>query len=224
MLAGLHYWSPKMTGRMPSERLGVLSFWLVFAGFNLTFFPMHVAGLLGMPRRVYTYGEGLGWETLNLVSTAGSYLLALGLLVVAANLLWSRRRGAVAGNDPWGGDGLEWTTTSPPPTYNFPTIPVVRSAHPGWDAAQRREDERRLARGELVLDEGHQALATSELDAEPSLVLEMPEGSISPLVLALALFATAASLVAGQHLLAALCGAASLASLLLWHAAKEEVV
>src|SRR3954453_3644967 len=119
ILGGLYYWFPKVTGRMYFERWGQPSFWLSFAGMNLTFFPMHIVGLLGMPRRQYTYPNGLGWNGYNLVETIGSYLLAAGLLLVAANLAVSLFRGARAGNDPFGGDTLEWSVSSPPPSYNF---------------------------------------------------------------------------------------------------------
>ena len=146
ILAAIHYWLPKMTGRMLDERLGQISFWLVFVGFNVAFFPMHIAGLLGMPRRVYTYPDGMGWGTLNLVETIGAYVLALGLVLVAVNAIRSRFVGEPAGDDPWGGETLEWSTTSPPPPYNFERIPVVASASPMWEPA-RRAERPRPARG-----------------------------------------------------------------------------
>src|SRR5439155_18941833 len=156
MFAGLYFWFPKWTGRMYHERLGQISFWVIFVGFNLTFFPMHISGLLGMPRRVYTYPSGLGWDVYNLLSTIGAFTLTTGIAIVLANLVASRIRGPVAGNDPWHADTLEWATTSPPPHYNFPVIPTVRSTHPNWDSEDRAEDERRLGRAELVLADGHQ--------------------------------------------------------------------
>src|SRR3954453_18574931 len=130
ILGGLYYWWPKMSGRITSERGGRWSFWLTFAGFNLTFFPQHIAGLLGMPRRVYTYPDGLGWNLWNLLSTLGSYLLAMGLLVTAGVFLRSWRHGPPAPPDPWGGETLEWLTTSPPQPHNFPVVPTVHSLHP----------------------------------------------------------------------------------------------
>jgi len=199
ILAAIYYWLPKITGRMLDERAGVTSFWTIFVGFNLTFFPMHIAGLLGMPRRVYTYPSGLGWSTLNLLSTIGSYVLALGILIVVANVLWSLRWGTEAGDDPWGANTLEWATTSPPPNYNFATIPVVRSANPNWDRQDREEDERRLARGELVLQHGHETVATSEVEADLDGVLQMPGDSVWPLIFAVSLSVFFIGLIAGSN-------------------------
>ena len=146
IFAGLYYWLPKITGRMLDERLGVASFWLVFVGFNLAFFPMHISGLLGMPRRVYTYPDHMGWGVLNLLSTIGGFVLAAGILVILGNVVWSLRRGAPAGDDPWGGNTLEWATTSPPPHYNFARIPIVRSADPNWEQPAGRPRPARCAR------------------------------------------------------------------------------
>jgi cytochrome c oxidase subunit I len=133
LLGGLYYWFPKVTGRMYHEGWGKLSFWLSFAGTALTFFPMHIAGLEGMPRRQYTYPGDVGWGTTNLIETLGSYLLAAGLILVMVNLAISLRRGAPAGNDPFDGATLEWSIPSPPPPYNFAAIPVVKSPYPLWD-------------------------------------------------------------------------------------------
>jgi cytochrome c oxidase subunit I len=140
IFAGLYYWFPKMTGRMLNETLGKLSFWVMFIGFNMTFFPMHAMGLEGMPRRIYTYQPGNGWGTLNLVATIGSFILGAGILVTIANIARSYTRGAIAGPDPWKGNTLEWFTTSPPPVNNFDVIPRVRSVEPMRDI--RRQVER----------------------------------------------------------------------------------
>jgi len=185
IFAGIHYWFPKMSGRMYHELAGQVSFWLVFVGFNLTFFPMHVSGLLGMPRRVYTYPSGLGWDAYNLLSTIGSAVLAVGILVIVLNVLWSLKRGAPALSDQWGGNTLEWSTSSPPPHFNFPVIPIVHSADPNWDVEDRREDALRLERGELLLADGHQTLATTVLEGEAEEELHMPSESIWPFLLAL---------------------------------------
>jgi cytochrome c oxidase subunit 1 len=131
--AGLYYYFPKITGRMLSERLGNWHFWLTFIGVNLTFMPMHWSGLYGMPRRVYTYDVGQGWETFNLMSSIGSYIQAVGVLLGFANIWWSRKHGAIAGDDPWGAPSLEWSIPSPPPEYNFEKIPTVSSRYPLWD-------------------------------------------------------------------------------------------
>src|ERR671932_337104 len=130
---GIYHYFPKMTGRRMSERLGTPHFWLTFIGMNLTFFPMHFSGLFGMPRRIYQYDAGQGWETFNLMSSVGAYILAVGTAVGIWNMIRSRRRGRVAGNDPWGGPTLEWSIPSPPPDYNFARIPTVRSRYPMWD-------------------------------------------------------------------------------------------
>ncbi|MCL4465866.1 MAG: cytochrome c oxidase subunit I [Chloroflexi bacterium] len=133
MFAGLYYWFPKFTGRLLGDRLGLLHFWLTFLGFNLTFFPMHLLGLFGMPRRIYTYPPGVGWDTLNLISTIGGYIIAASMIVFLWNALSSLRRGVAAGDDPWDGWTLEWATTSPPPPGNFTALPPVRSRRPLWD-------------------------------------------------------------------------------------------
>ncbi len=135
ILGGMYYWFPKVTGRMYFERVGQASFWLSFVGTWVTFFPMHIAGIDGMPRRIYTYPASAGWTLLNAIESVGSYVLAAGLLLVIANLLVSLVRGERAGDDPWHGDTLEWATSSPPPPYNYAVIPTVSSAYPMWDAA-----------------------------------------------------------------------------------------
>ena len=134
VLAGFHFWLPKMTGRMLSERLGRWTFWVLFTGVNLTFFPMHAVGLAGMPRRVYTYPAGMGWDWLNLAETVGAAVTVVGVLLFVINVLWSRRHGVLAPANPWGASTLEWSTTSPPPEYNFAVIPTVRGRDPLWEA------------------------------------------------------------------------------------------
>lgn len=133
IFAAIYYWFPKVTGRLLSERLGTWHFWIFALGFNLTFLPQHVSGMLGMPRRIYTYDAGRGLEVWNAISTAGVPLQILGVLLLVLNIAWALRRGAPAGDDPWDAWTLEWATTSPPPAYNFETIPSVRSRRPLWD-------------------------------------------------------------------------------------------
>ncbi len=133
LFAAIYYWFPKMTGKLLDERLGAIHFWLVFIGLNLTFFPMHMLGLLGMPRRQWTYHAGMGWTVYNFVESVGAFIIAAGVAVFVVNLLVSLRKGARAGADPWDAWTLEWATTSPPPEYNFLKTPVVRSRRPLWD-------------------------------------------------------------------------------------------
>ena len=133
ILGGIYYYFPKMTGRYMSEKLGTWHFWLTFIAMNLTFFPMHFSGLLGMPRRVYTYDAGQGWEKFNLTSSLGTALLIFATSLFVINFLWSRKNGAKAPNDAWGAATLEWSIPSPPPDYNFAQIPIVTSRSPLWD-------------------------------------------------------------------------------------------
>jgi cytochrome c oxidase subunit I len=139
IFAGVYYWFPKMTGYLLSERLGKLVFWLTFAGFNLTFWPMHVLGLRGMQRRVPDYLPDLGWNTPNLVATIGAFVLALGVVLFVVNLVTALRRRERAGDDPWGGYTLEWITSSPPPEHNFHWLPPIRSERPVFDWRHRGE-------------------------------------------------------------------------------------
>ncbi len=165
LFAGMYYWWPKMTGRLLSEPLGRWHFALMFVGMNLAFFPMHLIGLLGMPRRIYTYSPELGVATLNLVSSVGAFLIGVSVLVFIWNVWRTRTRGQLAGNDPWGGATLEWTIASPPPVHNFDVIPTVASRLPRWTKTQVK-----------AIPEG------AEL-AE----FHVPSGSIWPLVTALGL-------------------------------------
>jgi cytochrome c oxidase subunit I+III len=186
LLGGIYYWFPKVTGRLYNEPVAKASFWLAFVGTSLTFFPMHIVGLLGMTRRIYTYQPGLGWGIYNLLETIGGFVLAAGLLMIAANIGWSMRRGAPSGRDPFRGGTLEWVTSSPPPHYNFAVIPTVTSPYPNWDEADRANDLRRLERGELVLARAHETPTSTVNDAAFASVAEMPPESPWPVVVALA--------------------------------------
>jgi cytochrome c oxidase subunit I len=195
VMGASYFWFPKMFGRMLDERLGRWNFWLMFIGFNVGFFPMHIAGLMGMPRRVYTYPDGMGWDTINLVITAGSYVLALGFFVFLANVAVSLRRGRPAGPNPWDAGTLEWTTPSPPPPYNFVVIPTLASRTPLWETRLREGPYLSDLQQGVPLDHGKETLGTSSLDAEPEVILRMPEDSIVPLLLALALTTLFAGLI-----------------------------
>jgi cytochrome c oxidase subunit I+III len=179
LLGAVYYWFPKITGRLLDERLGRLNFWLFFVGFNVTFLPMHYLGLAGMPRRVYTYSAGLGWDGLNLLETGGAVLIALSMLLLAINVVRSLRSSAAAGANPWDADTLEWAAPSPPPSFNFAHIPLVTGSHPLWDSEQLR-----VMRG-LQLDE-RELVLTSVLDAQPDLREPSVPPTIWPLLAALA--------------------------------------
>jgi cytochrome c oxidase subunit I len=138
VMAGLYYWFPKMTGRMLDETLGKIQFVIMFIGFNLTFFPMHILGLEGMPRRIADYSSTAGWNDLNLAATIGSLLIATSMLPLLWNIFVSLRSGQIAGDDPWEGNTLEWATSSPPPPYNFDHLPEIRSERPLFDLRHGR--------------------------------------------------------------------------------------
>jgi cytochrome c oxidase subunit 1 len=181
LLGILTYWYPKITGRMMSETLGKIGFWLLFLGFQLTFFPMHWSGLLGMPRRVYTYPAGLGLELPNLLSSIGAFVVATSVLLFVVNGLFSLYRGAIAGPNPWGAPTLEWATSSPPPVYNFAHLPVVESNTPLWDS----DGELPVVTGLRVDDK--EMLLTTVVAAAPDLREPVPEPSLWPFISAVAI-------------------------------------
>jgi len=187
VIGGIYYWFPKMTGRMLSERLGKWCFWLTFIGFNVAFLPMHLTGLRGMPRRIYTYGPDFGWNTLNMISSIGAFVLAIGILLFLVDVAISLRRGARAVDNPWDAPTLEWAVPSPPPDYNFVVIPKVASRHPLWEDRLGETGERSLLNRGCSLDDGRETLATTSIDAEPDAILKMPEDSFAPLILAISL-------------------------------------
>ena len=180
LFGGFYYWFPKLTGRMLSERAGRWNFWLFFIGFNVAFFPMHILGLQGMPRRVYTYSAASGWENLNLLSTIGAITIAVSMLVFLVNVIMSLRRAERAPHNPWNGATLEWATSSPPPAYNFATIPVVNSRTPLW------EQKFPMAEVTGLPDILPTALVTRLHDAEPDHVAILPTPSIWPFFAAIA--------------------------------------
>jgi cytochrome c oxidase subunit 1 len=220
---GIYYYFPKMTGRLLSEKIGNWHFWLTFIGVNLTFMPMHWSGLYGMPRRIYQYDAGQGWEIFNLMSSMGAYLQALAGILFAYNIFRSRKRGELAGNDPWGAPSLEWSIPSPPPDYNFETIPTVTSRYPLWDVKSpelttdvphsRHGDERNdvaLGGKHVGAFHDHMAAGTPEGGMNPNakqastkvslktaeqLGIPMPYPTIKPLFVALFLTLMFASLL-----------------------------
>ena len=185
VIGGIYFWFPKFTGRMMSERIGRVGFWILFIGFNVAFFPMHIAGLLGMPRRIYTYGSDMGWNTVNMITSIGAFVFALGVLVFLIDLAWSLRHGPLAGDNPWDAPTLEWSVSSPPPPYNFAVAPRIGSRHPLWETRLDGTMRSQLSVGYL-LDQGREALATSTLDGDPDVILKMPEDSFAPFWLGIA--------------------------------------
>jgi cytochrome c oxidase subunit 1 len=179
LLGGVFYWFPKVTGRMLSEPLGKLSFWLLFIGVNVTFFPQLLLGVAGMPRRVYTYMADTGWGGLNLTSTIGAGLLTVGLLVLAANIVRALASKPTAGADPWGGETLEWATSSPAPDYNFAYIPIVHGRSALW------ADTGPLEAVTGLREDRREVLSTTMLDAVPDSRHEHPDPTITPLLTAL---------------------------------------
>ncbi len=176
VFAGFYYWLPKMSGRLMNERLGTWSFWLMFVGINVTFFPMHVLGIEGMTRRIYTFSSGLGWDSMNQLATIGSFILSVGILLSIINFFSSLRGGKLAGGNPWNADTLEWSTESPPAVYGSIHIPTVVSRHPLWDDYDEEEDPN----DSRVLDQTRLTLSSTALDAEPVSLAYMPEDSLWP--------------------------------------------
>ena len=180
LFGAVYYWYPKFTGRLMSERLGRWNFWLFFVGFNVAFFPMHLLGLHGMPRRIYTYPAEMGWGPLNLLATLGALTIAVSVLLFLINVFRSARHGALAGPDPWGGGTLEWSIASPPPACNFEAIPVVQGRDPLWEPRTEPTHVAGLATGSREL------LMTTVLDAAPDTRESFPEPTPWPFVGALA--------------------------------------
>jgi len=207
VFAGIYYWFPKIFGRMMNETLGKWNFWLLVIGFNLTFFPMHILGLQGLPRRTYQYADGLGWQTMNQLATIGGFITAISVATFAVNAIWSWRRGQIAGPDPWDGRTLEWSISSPPPEYNFLEVPQVHSRDDFWHQKYTEDDEGRmipLPRGAsddeeppsagavateraADVEEAGEAEEVSEPSGEEHHGVHMPSPSYFPLVVALGL-------------------------------------
>jgi cytochrome c oxidase subunit 1 len=174
LFGAFYYWFPKITGKMMSERLGRWNFWLFLIGFNVTFFPMHLLGLHGMPRRVYTYPTEMGWGTMNAVASLGALTIAVSMLLFVINVWRSLRAGAPAGANPWGAGTLEWSTSSPPPACNFAAIPVVAGRDPLWEPGGQQAQVAGLS------VDSRELLMTSVLDAKPETREAFPEPTIWP--------------------------------------------
>ncbi|HEY8386906.1 MAG TPA: cbb3-type cytochrome c oxidase subunit I, partial [Porticoccaceae bacterium] len=217
LIAGLYYWLPHLTGRMPSERLGRWAFWLTFGGFNLTFLLMHLTGLRGMPRRVYTYEPGLGWDWLNLLSSVGGFVMAIGVALLLVDLALHGRYGRRARANPWQADTLEWATTMPASSYNFVSLPEIHSRHPLWDDP---ELPRTIAEGEHGLSEidhiRRETWGTDAITARVSEVFHLPSNSWLPLQAAAALALLCISLLTRSYAIALAVTVVALVMLLRW--------
>lgn len=217
LIAGLYYWLPLFSGRMPSEKLGKWGFWLTFGGFNMTFLLMHLTGLLGMPRRVYTYDAGMGWDWLNLLSSVGGFVMAAGIAVIIIDITLHFRFGRRAPANPWQADTLEWALDMPPPPYNFISIPTVSSRHPLWDNQNLTQD---IAAGRFALAEfehgRRELLYTSGITARVQSIVHLPSNSWLPLQAAIALAGLCICLLTRSYLLAIAVSAISACLLLRW--------
>jgi heme/copper-type cytochrome/quinol oxidase subunit 1 len=228
IFGAIYYWAPKMTGRMLSERLGKLSFWLMFIFFNVAFFPMHVVGLLGMPRRVATYLPGLGWTNLNLIESIGGFVFGLGTAVTLFNFFWSRRYGEIAPPNPWHADSLEWATTSPPPEYNFADTPIVTSRHPLWDeqplpvSASTSAEETRVLGVEGAAD--RDMAETTVLDANPEGPWPVPPDTYLPFFVATGLAILFVGLLMRIVLIGVAGVAIGIAAMVIWMWRTDEEI
>lgn len=217
LIAGFYYWLPHFSGKMPSKTLGAWGFWLTFIGFNATFLLMHLTGLLGMPRRVYTYPAGVGWDWLNLLSSIGGFIMALGIGIILLDFFLHFRFGSRAKHNPWNADTLEWATTTPPSSYNFVSIPHINDRHPLWTKPDLADS---LAKGEgylaRAIDDHREILGTSNSDAQVRELIRIPSNSWLPLQLASALAIVCICLLARWYPVAALAAVASFALIFRW--------
>ena len=222
VFAGIYYWFPKFLNRMFNERLGQWNFWLLFIGFNMTFFPMHISGIYGMPRRVYTYPAGYGLEGYNLLSSIGAFIIAASFAVFLYNMITSARSGPPAPSNPWNADTLEWATPTPMPEYGFRRFPFVRSRHPLWgmedDPTPISPKTQKLL--DVLENYPHHyraQLTTTTVEAEPEEVYRVAGPSIWPFLSSLAIAGITIALVFSQYLLAMIGIVVTLITLILWH-------
>ncbi len=217
LLAGLYYWFPFQTDKLLSERLGRWAFWLMFVGFNVTFLPMHLTGLLGMPRRVWTYPAELGWDTLNLVSSAGAFVIAAGFALIVLDVFRPKGRQPLAPRNPWGSPGIEWSAAVPGESWGARCVPIVTSRYPLWE---QKDLVREIDEGRFYLpdaEEGQREMLVSDiLDAEPTQVQRVP-GPTYKTLLAAALLG--ACFIFGTYKLwwlTGLCAAGTVAAIIWW--------
>jgi cytochrome c oxidase subunit I+III len=217
LMAGLYYWLPLFSGRLASPRLGKLGFWLIFIGFNMTFLLMHLTGLLGMPRRVYTYEAGLGWDWLNLLSSVGGFIMAAGVAAVIVDVALHLRFGRRAPRNPWKADTLEWALDTPPPPYNFASLPAVRTRHPLHDDPQLH---RSIAAGEHGLPTAkhgrREIFGSDAITGRVREIIHLPTNSWLPLLAALSLAVVCVSLLVRAYEFALLGVAGAAVFMLRW--------
>lgn len=217
LVAGVYYWMPHFSGRMCSEPLAKWGFWLTFAGFNLTFLVMHWTGLLGMPRRVYTYEAGLGWDWLNLISSVGSFIMAAGIAVVLLDVIIHLRLGRPASENPWNADTLEWATDTPPNPYNFVSVPECPSRHPLWEHPELHQ---KIAKGEYALAVANhgrrETWGTDPLTGKIREIIHLPGNTWLPFFASLLLAVICISLLVHAYLFSAIALIILLAILLRW--------
>ena len=223
VVGATYFWFPKMTGKFLDEKLGRWNFWTMFLGFNLAFLPMHITGLLGMPRRVYTYADGMGWDTLNMIISVGSFVFAVGVLLLFINVFKSLRSGAAAPANPWDAPTLEWSVPSPPPPYNFSVIPTVVSRHPLWDGRLSESGIVSAVDRGMLLDQGKETIATSPMDASPEMIMEMPEDTPAPFVLTVGISILFVGLLLKVWPLAIAGAVVSALSILVWLWPRREL-
>ncbi len=222
IFAGLHFWMPKITGRMLNERLGGWSFWLSFIGFNVAFFPMHIMGFAGLPRRVYTYAPHLQVDALNMAATVGAFVLAMGVALFLVNAWWSMRHGAAVGRNVWGGDTLEWTIASPPPIFAFFRPPLVRSRHPAWDDAVAGSRATEALAGEPR--DWRATLMTDAITAKPEAIAWLPSPTYLPFIAALGLAVALLAFLLDAYLVTPLGAAVMIAAMVVWLHPRRSVV
>ncbi len=217
LIAGLYYWLPHLSGRMPSQRMGYWAFGLTFVGFNMTFLLMHLTGLLGMPRRIYTYEAGLGWDWLNLLSSVGGFVMAAGIAMLIIDVLLHFRFGRPAGRNPWNADTLEWATDTPPAFYNFASLPDIGSRHPLWHTPSLPDD---IAEGRYSLagldHRRRETWGTDAISGQKREIIHLPRNSWLPLCAASALAVVCIALLVRIYPLALLASAVSAFFLLRW--------
>ena len=216
VIGAIYHWFPKFSGRMMSERLGRWTFGVMFIGFNLAFFPMHWLGLAGMPRRVWTYSSYMGFGTTNLIITIGAFLFATGTVLFLVDLVRSLRSGKPAGPNPWGAPTLEWSVSSPPPSYNFAVIPMIASRHPLWESDLDENAGRSILHRGFLLDQGKETLGVTPLDGEPDVILKMPSDSLLPIALAGTLFVMFVALLTQATWLGTIAALAFFGVLCVW--------